>query len=508
MSTITPFSNVFPRQRPVHTGSTKYPEHLGLTRIGQFAAETPAPLALDPLRLVNDVPDSRLDRLPVGVIAKTDVRLPTGLLTPPLSGEVESADSSMESRGEGSELVLIAEGELDRRTRSSCGNGTVGEAPPQLLPPGEGRTPARSAANWGGRLAANARGSRTRRPCVSFNASPFMIPGSVKDFLTPSPGAGDSSRRGEGTALSSAASEVSIWDIPNAGREVEMLGGRERTVGASAASPSEMTEGARDLETGMGDWSRMWSIMWSRVARLRLRNVISTFIQTMYPQWDPPAHLAPDLPFPIPANGRRRHARRRRRRILGHMLCRFLLEFAIICPLNQHKNGRKRQDRHTPHLNGRPFHVPLADMPVPDGRLELGLVPEFELFSERLRGTARNPDQFKHSFTEGGNVLDDRPFLPDHLDRFLGRDVECFHQVRSDDRRRTTCRENINTARKKQKYGTYSFPPDNVPTPHPFAHPAAHHPGPPAPTPERPRSTARIRRGDKGYRRRGYRRWV
>lgn len=69
-----------------------------MTKIGQFAADTPTALALDPRRaLLNDAPDSLLESgIEEGVIARIDVRLATGFPPPALSDDVESADSSID----------------------------------------------------------------------------------------------------------------------------------------------------------------------------------------------------------------------------------------------------------------------------------------------------------------------------------------------------------------------------------------------------------------------------
>lgn len=132
--------------------------------------------------------------------------------------------------------------------------------------------------------------------------SPFTTTGSVAAFFTPSIGApGESSRLGEGTAFSSVLSDVSIWDMPNVGRVVEMLGGRDR--GAVGSSPlREITEDARDRGTGIGDWSKIWSIMWSLVAKLRLPLLIST--NTRYTDGTTYLHILHlILRFPYPPTG-------------------------------------------------------------------------------------------------------------------------------------------------------------------------------------------------------------
>jgi hypothetical protein len=142
-------SDEFVTFRDLRTGSTKYPEHIGLTRIGQLAAETPVVLFMEPRRLalVNDVVESLrdLDIGSFGVIARFDILRDTGFANAGFfSGEVESAESSGVPVEEVSEPMEKAEGELDRRTKSSSwGNGLVGE----LLPDPAGRTPARKAAS-------------------------------------------------------------------------------------------------------------------------------------------------------------------------------------------------------------------------------------------------------------------------------------------------------------------------------------------------------------------------
>lgn len=219
-----------------------------------------------------------------------------------------------------------------------------------------------------------------------------MIAGSVTAFFTPSIGApGESSRLGEGTAFSSVLSDVSVWDMPNAGRVVEILGGRDRGAAEGSSPPREITEGARDRGTGIGDWSRIWSIMCSLVARLRLPRQINislcntgTDVNATY------LHILHRiLRFPYPPTG-----------VGGKLGVGVAGYFAICCvasssnsPLSTHTNQLHNQTSKkrgpTSNLNGRTFHVPLSDIPVADGSLEFGLIPERELFSERFRGAAR-----------------------------------------------------------------------------------------------------------------------
>lgn len=116
-----------------------------MTKIGQLAADTPVVLFLDPRRLalIYDVAESLrdLDIGSFGVIARFDVRRDPGLERAGFfSGEVDSADSPLVPVEEASDAEL---GELDRRTKSPCREGLVGE----LFPDPTGRTPARSAAS-------------------------------------------------------------------------------------------------------------------------------------------------------------------------------------------------------------------------------------------------------------------------------------------------------------------------------------------------------------------------
>lgn len=115
--------------------------------MGQLAADTPDELFIDPRRLalVTDVVDSLRDLGSFGVIARFDILRDTGFANVGFfSGEVDSAESSRVPFEEFSEPMEKAEGELDRRAKSSpWGNGLVGEL---LLDPA-GRTPARNAAS-------------------------------------------------------------------------------------------------------------------------------------------------------------------------------------------------------------------------------------------------------------------------------------------------------------------------------------------------------------------------